>query len=268
MDNYLWEIFSSKQNTEQDHDHHHQLLQIPNFQLNGFCQQDQIPNQDLIGGPREISSVNSNNNYASVPTTMSSVNRSNLDNSNKGLIRRPESTISSTDDSKKVVHRNVERHRRQEMANLLTSLRSLLPLEFIKGKRSASDHMQIAVNYIRHLRKNIEELDNRRKQIKNSLDNLGAENGSSSTCYVHNNSVAVNTCQDGMEILINVNSHKEEMFSLSKVLRWLLQQGLNVVSCVNSKQDEWTLIRIQCQVSDISGVSTVGLQKKLTDLIS
>lgn len=108
--------------------------------------------------------------------------------------------------------------------------------------------MQIAVNYIRHLQKNIEELDNRRKQIKNSLDNLGAENGSSSTCYVHNNSVAVNTCQDGMEILINVNSHKEEMFSLSKVLRWLLQQGLNVVSCVNSKQDEWTLIRIQCQV--------------------
>ncbi|XP_070031615.1 transcription factor bHLH118-like [Nicotiana tomentosiformis] len=257
MDNYLWEIFSCKQNIEQDHDHHHhQLLQIPNFQLNGFCQQDQIPNQDLIGGPREISSFNNNNNYASVPTTPSSVNR------------RQEITISSNDDSKKVVHRNVERHRRQEMANLLTSLRSLFPLEFIKGKRSASDHMQIAVNYIKHLQKNIEELDNRRKQIKNSLDNLGAKNGSSSASYVHNNFVTVNICQDGMEILINVNSHKEEMFPLSKVLRWLLLEGLNVVSCVNSKQDEWTLIRIQCQVSDISGVSAVVLQKKLTDLIN
>lgn len=108
--------------------------------------------------------------------------------------------------------------------------------------------MQIAVNYIRHLQKNIEELDNRRKQIKNSLDNLGAKNGSSSASYVHNNFVTVNICQDGMEILINVNSHKEEMFPLSKVLRWLLLEGLNVVSCVNSKQDEWTLIRIQCQV--------------------
>ncbi|KAJ8540270.1 hypothetical protein K7X08_030189 [Anisodus acutangulus] len=156
------------------------------------------------------------------------------------------------------------------MSSLVTSLRSLVPFEFIKGKRSTPDHMQEAVKYIKHLQKNIEELDNTRKSIKNSLDD---QNKSSTYCYVHNNNnnncVTVSNCEDGMEILINVNNnHKEEIFSLSKVLRWLLEEGLNVISCVNSKQDEWTLIRIQCQVSDILGVNVAVLQNKLTDVIN
>nr|XP_010326593.1 transcription factor bHLH125-like [Solanum lycopersicum]XP_010326594.1 transcription factor bHLH125-like [Solanum lycopersicum] len=170
---------------------------------------------------------------------------------------------------KKAVHRNIERHRRQEMANLVTSLRSLIPIEFIKGKRSASDHMHAAVNYIKYLQKNIQELDNTRKCII-SLDNQNKSSTIVDIFQQNNNCVTVNKCEDGMEILINVNnSNKEDIFSLSKVLRWLLKQGLNVVSCDNSKKDERTLIRIQCQVSDISsGLTVVGLQKKLTDVIN
>ncbi|XP_060215406.1 transcription factor bHLH55-like [Lycium barbarum] len=342
-DNYLWEIFTNKQNISEDHgDHHHQLLQIPNFQLNGFFQQTQIHNQDLISDPHvsspiitpqfqtscdqlckflpvkrstsiitpqfqtscdrlykssvstSTSIIAPNHQFptscdqlykSSVSTSTSiiapdqfqtscdrlyksSVNSrsSNLDDDNKKGLRSDESN-----ELKKVVHRNVERQRRQEMANLVASLRSLIPFEFIKGERSISDHMQVAVNYIKQCQKNIEELDNRRKRIKNiSLD----DQNKSSTNYVHNhnsnNCVTVNKCEDGMEILINVNNgHKEEIFSLSKVLRWLLEEGLNVVSCVNSKHDEWTLIRIQCRVSDISsGLTAAGLQKKLTDVIN
>ncbi|XP_059317507.1 transcription factor bHLH125-like [Lycium ferocissimum] len=341
-DNYLWEIFTNKQNISEDHgDHHHQLLQIPNFQLNGFCQQTQIHNQDLISDPHVSlpiitpqfqtscdqlykslavkrstsiitpqfqtscdrlykSSVNTSTSiiaphhqfptscdqlYKSSVSTSTSIfapdqfqtscdrlykssvssGSSNLDDDNKKGLRSDESNK-----LKKVVHRNVERQRRQEMANLVASLRSLIPFEFIKGGRSTSDHMQVAVNYIKQLQKNIEELDNRRKKLKNiSLD----DQNKSSTNYAHNhnnNCVTVNKCEDDMEILINVNnSHKEEIFSLSKVLRWLLEEGLTVVSCVSSKHDEWTLIRIQCRVSDISsGLTAAGLQKKLTDVIN
>ncbi|KAK4353452.1 hypothetical protein RND71_028970 [Anisodus tanguticus] len=342
MDNYLWEIFSNKPNISEDHDHHNQLLQIPNFQLNGFSQQDQIHNQDLIEDPDRGSSIitsrfqtssdqlyksSSVSGSTSIITSQfqtncdklyktsainkstssiapqfhincdqlykSSVNRStsiitpnqiqtNCDRLYKSSISR--SSITNLDDDttkglrsdesnklKNVVHRNVERHRRQEMTNLVTSLRSLIPSDFIKGKRSTSDHMQVAVNYIKHLQKNIEELENTRKKMKN-ISLLADENKGSANCYVHNNNncVTVNKCEDGMEILININnSHKEEIFSLSNVLRWLLEEGLNVVSCVNSKQDEWTLIRIQCQVSDISsGLTAAGLQKKLTDVIN
>ncbi|XP_049343971.1 transcription factor bHLH55-like [Solanum verrucosum] len=336
--NYLWEIFTNnKQNISEDHvDHHHHLLQIqiPNFQLNGFSQQD---NQDLIKdhvGSSVITSqfqtscdqlyksstVNTNTSTItpqlqtssdclckssfSTKSTItpqfqtscdrlykSSVNRSstsiitpaqlqtscdrlykssvdtestNLDRTKEGLRSHDESNK-----LKKAVHRNTERHRRQEMANRVTSLRSLIPIEFIKGKRSASDHMHAAVNYIKYLQKNIRELDNTRKKII-SLDDQNKSSTIITTFQQNNNCITVNKCEDGMEILINVNnSHKEEIFSLSKVLRWLLEQGLNVVSCDNSKQDERTLIRIQCQVSDISsGLTVVGLQKKLTDVIN
>ncbi|KAM3326323.1 transcription factor bHLH36-like [Capsicum chacoense] len=315
--NYLWEIFTNKkQNISEDHDnHHHQLLQIPNFQQNGFSQQD---NQDLIEDPfgssvitsqlqtscdqlYKPSTINTSTSIvtprfqtkcdqlyksSAASTRSTSINMpgqfqtscdrpykspvgtkiTNLDRNNKeGLTRNESNKL------KKVVHRNVERHRRKEMANLVNSLRSLIPIEFIKGKRSASDHMQVAVNYIKHLQKNIQELDNTRKNIKNIIS-LDDQNKSSTNITFQKNNicVTVNKCEDGMEILINVNnSHKEEIFSLSKVLRWLLEEGLNVVSCVNSKQDEWSLIMIQCQVNNISsGLTLVGLQKKLIDLIN
>ncbi|KAK4732238.1 hypothetical protein R3W88_025226 [Solanum pinnatisectum] len=289
--NYLWEIFTNnKQNISEDHvDHHHHLLQIqiPNFQLNGFSQQD---NQDLIKdhvGSSVItsqfqtscdqlykSSTVSTNTSIITPQFQTSCDRlykslvdtesTNLDTTKEGLRSHDESNM-----LKKAMHRNIERHRRREMGNLVTSLRSLIPIEFIKGKRSASDHMHAAVNYIKYLQKNIQELDNTRKNII-SLDDQNKSSTIINTFQQNNNCVTVNKCEDGMEILINVNnSHNEEIFSLSKVLRWLLEEGLNVVSCDNSKQDERTLIRIQCQVSDISsGLTVVGLQKKLTDVIN
>ncbi|CAN4093100.1 unnamed protein product [Withania somnifera] len=296
--NYLWEIFTNnKQNISEDCDDlRHQLLQIPNFQLNGFSKQDnQIHTQDLIedhvGSSVNTSQFQTSSNQlykSSTVSTSASIIMPRLEANCDRLYKasaasRSTSIVSKStkldstkerlrsDESnklKKVVHRNIERHRRQEMAKLVTSLRSIIPIEFIKGKRSASDHIQVAVNYIKHLQKNIQELDNTRKSYKNIIS-LDDQNKRSTiiTFQQNNNCVTVNKCEDGLEILIN--SHKKEMFYLSKVLRWLLEEEINVVSCVSSKQNEWTLIRIQCQVSDISsGFTVVGLQKKLTDVIN
>uniref|UniRef100_A0A803M0N1 BHLH domain-containing protein n=1 Tax=Chenopodium quinoa TaxID=63459 RepID=A0A803M0N1_CHEQI len=104
--------------------------------------------------------------------------------------------------NKKVIHREVERQRRQEMSNLYSSLRSLLPVEYVKGKRSVSEHITEATRYIKDLEKNIE---------------------------------------------ITAGVEEDDPCPISKTLKVLAQEGLDVVSCVSNKVNQRWIYVIYCE---------------------
>ncbi|XP_048129452.1 transcription factor bHLH118-like, partial [Rhodamnia argentea] len=140
-------------------------------------------------------------------------------------------------DPQKKMHRDVERGRRREMSTLCASLRSLLPLEYIKGNRTTSDHIGGAANYINHLERKIKELESRRDELKSSNRSVRAS--------------SVGPCLDGVEIVIQSASSRDQdpNFPLSKALQLLLEEGISVASCVSTRISEMTFIHtIQSEV--------------------
>lgn len=88
----------------------------------------------------------------------------------------------------------------------------------------------------------------RRDKLKNIISiSAGSENGSSNSVNLPN-CVTVNSCWDGVEILINSGIKEGDGFPLSRVLMELLVSGLNIVNCVSTKVNERFLYRIQSQV--------------------
>ncbi|XP_026377871.1 transcription factor bHLH120-like [Papaver somniferum] len=174
------------------------------------------------------------------------------------------------DESKKkmVVRRDVERQRRQEMANLHALLRSLLPLEYIKGKRSVSDHMNEATKYIKNLQKMIVEM----KDKKDELNRLSINNSKSISViprlinsFSQPDFATVRPCVSGLEVVISSDGL---LLPLSRVLRVLLEDGLlTVVGCVTTRVNEKSLHTIQIEVRDHTRINTAELQQKLIGLV-
>ncbi|XP_058105598.1 transcription factor bHLH36 [Magnolia sinica] len=166
---------------------------------------------------------------------------------------------------KKIVHRDVERQRRHEMAMLYASLRSLLPLEYLKGKRSISDHMNEAANYIRHQQKKIKELTEKRDGLRrvtlssSSSSLLHGKGSSTSPCVV------VRPCWAGVEVVIS--SGPCDGAPLPKILTVLVGEGLDVVSCVSTNVEDGLIHTIQCEVGDVREADLCGVEQKLADLI-
>ncbi|XP_027157892.1 transcription factor bHLH118-like [Coffea eugenioides] len=170
---------------------------------------------------------------------------------------------------KRTFHRDMERQRRQEMANLYASLRNLLPLEYTKGKRSITDHVHVAENYIKQVEKNIRKLEVKRDKLRNLT-------GGSSHVHVKNvegkNSFSINftvrPCSaGGIEILMKKYVADTNLFPLSRILDVLLDEGLTVVSCVCTRVNEEFIYTIQTEASHMRDVDPLSLQEKLTEKV-
>ncbi|GLU20992.1 hypothetical protein SLE2022_371620 [Rubroshorea leprosula] len=187
-------------------------------------------------------------------------------NPSKG--KRPQRKLCSNftkDELEKLrLHRDIERRRRQDMATLGAKLRSLLPLEYIKGKRAMSDHMNEAVNYIRHLQKKVNELSVKRDELKR-VSNLRALGFKNETL---NHSFVVRQSCVGIEVMFHSQCYGElQGWPLSRVVGVLVEEGLNVVKCVSTKAAEGCLVHvIQAEVKDPTCFDLLEIQQKLTQV--
>ncbi|XP_051143510.1 transcription factor bHLH118-like [Andrographis paniculata] len=162
-------------------------------------------------------------------------------------------TTNNNISNRKVWHRDIERKRRQEMSGLYASLRNLLPLEYIKGTRSISNHMQEAVNYIKHVEKNIEELQIRKDKLKKLSHSLKGHDLP--------NIVSVNAVENGVEVLIRSRSD----FGISRVLAKLVEREVNVISYVSTKTNGIHLHKILAEAIDLDAAA---LQERLRQVIN
>ncbi|PPD94246.1 hypothetical protein GOBAR_DD08722 [Gossypium barbadense] len=164
---------------------------------------------------------------------------------------------------KQKLHREIERQRRQDMASLYASLRSLLPGEYIKGKRSMSDHMNEAVNYIKHLEKKVKDLDAKRHELKrvSDLASVGSRT-KPAAASISNHCFIIRPCLIGIEIMFRCGVEDQDL-SLSRVLAVLVDEGLRVVSCFSTKSEEFLFHTIQTEVNDPTSVNISRLQQKL-----
>ncbi|KAL1187647.1 Transcription factor [Cardamine amara subsp. amara] len=194
-----------------------------------------------------------------------------------------ESEANKRDDdreSKKMRHRDIERQRRQEVSSLFKSLRSLLPFEYIQGKRSTSDHISQAVNYIKDLENKIKELKEKRDRIKKSIpgintteectSSLSSSSTLSSSCSCVDDkhiTVVAMPCMVGVEIIISCCFIRRNKSLLSSVLQMLAQeQRLNIVSCLSTRLQQKFMHTIVSQVDDGTKIDILELKDKIVNM--
>ncbi|KAJ8766185.1 hypothetical protein K2173_021702 [Erythroxylum novogranatense] len=191
--------------------------------------------------------------------------------------RRKSSMVSGVDDQnpsdrkkKKIIHRDIERQRRQEMAGLYGSLRSLLPFEYLKGKRSISDQIQGAVKYLKHLEHKTRELNEKKEELRKLCNDYNIPTSSGSALESSENferdTLTVEPCLVGVEVAIN--TAYTNGFPLSRALELMIGEKFTIVSCISTKVNERMIHAIKAEVTDGRKIIMLDLQQKLTDSIT
>ncbi|KAK4714650.1 hypothetical protein R3W88_020557 [Solanum pinnatisectum] len=166
---------------------------------------------------------------------------------------------------KKVMRRDVERQRRRDMAMLYQRLRLLIPSKYLMGKRSISDHLEEIVDYVKDLKKNIEDLESKREKLKemkniNCSSQLAPNSSSMKLNDDDEDKIIVKSCNEGVEISIKGG------ISISKVLKVLMKEELIVNSCVSSTINQRLIHIIQTKVNTRGDIDLPLLRSKLMGL--
>ncbi|KAI7979009.1 Transcription factor bHLH120 [Camellia lanceoleosa] len=141
-----------------------------------------------------------------------------INNSTTNHLSYDHTSTSVMDKDKKIKRSDTERKRRREMNTLCASLRSELPLEYIKITRD---------------------------ELKKSSN---PEDGSSSY-------FTVCPCLGGVKIVFSCGFYEEKL-QLSRVMEFLLEEGLNVVTCASTK------------ATDLKCFNHSELQQKLNNVVT
>ncbi|XP_042511693.1 transcription factor bHLH126-like [Macadamia integrifolia] len=128
--------------------------------------------------------------------------------------------------------------------------------------------MNEATNYIRDLKKKIQELSDMRDRLR-KMPNSGSPDIVVSDNCTAVDTVTVQPCCGGVlvEVVISSGLRNEEI-PLSRVLRLLVDHGFSIVSCASNTVNERSLHTIQSEVSDLGMVDLSELQQKLADFIA
>ncbi|KAF5800465.1 putative transcription factor bHLH family [Helianthus annuus] len=245
----------------QQSDHHHELVfhQIPA----SICFQQQArTQQDLV--------VELHDHVTMDDSTNDPVNKARKLHGDQSPSSKPNSATTEDEHTqRKLAHREIERQRRQDMSKLYASLRDLLPLELIKGKRSTSDHMHQAVNYIKRMEENIKVLSAKRDKLKKLVETstdsrTGTNTNEKSLRNVFPNTVSVSSCNGGIRIVINSCSI-EDGFPLSRVLK-AISEDLNVITCTFTKENHRLIHSIQTEANDAMSTDNSVLQQRLVSI--
>ncbi|XP_010448440.1 PREDICTED: transcription factor bHLH118 [Camelina sativa] len=166
--------------------------------------------------------------------------------------------VSSDQNMERILHKEVEKQRRLEMASLYASLRSRLPLEFIQGKRSTSDQVNGAVNYIEYLQRNIKDMSSKRDDL---ILLYGRSIGSSNEQSWNeiSNHVVIRPCLVGVEIVFSILQTP-----FSSVLKVLRERGLCVLGCISSNVNDRLIHTLQAEVNDMALIDLADLKVALT----
>nr|AFK46849.1 unknown [Lotus japonicus] len=120
--------------------------------------------------------------------------------------------------------------------------------------------MNEVVNYINHLQKNIKELSDKRDEL-NNLSNILKKDRASASFTFHQSDGCV-----GIEITSGFR--EEEGLPVSKLPEILLEEGLEVVSCISTKVNGKLLHSMQCEVnSNSESVDLTELRRKISNVI-